>query len=77
MLTLYSKDNCPHCVKAKRLLDLNGVDYAEKKIGHNITRDEVLTKFPDAKTVPIIEWNDVIINGASELETIIEQGLLH
>lgn len=32
MITVYSKNNCPFCDKAKGLLKLKGVDYAEIKI---------------------------------------------
>jgi glutaredoxin len=32
MLTVYSKNNCPFCVKAKHLLETKGVAYTEVKI---------------------------------------------
>lgn len=54
MNKVYSKDNCPYCVKAKNLLNARGIEFTEIKIGVDITRDEFLETFPDARTVPQI-----------------------
>ncbi|CAB4133365.1 GrxC Glutaredoxin and related proteins [uncultured Caudovirales phage] len=32
MLTVYSKNNCPFCVKAKHLLETKGIEFEEVKI---------------------------------------------
>ena len=32
MLTVYSENNCPFCVKAKHLLETKGIAYTEVKI---------------------------------------------
>lgn len=32
MLTVYSKNNCPYCVRAKQLLESKGVKYTEVNI---------------------------------------------
>lgn len=32
MITVYSKDPCPFCVQAKRLLEARGVEYTEVRI---------------------------------------------
>lgn len=43
MITVYSKNNCPFCVKAKNLLTIKGVDFEEVKIDENPeARDFVL-----------------------------------
>lgn len=52
--TIYSKDNCPYCTKAKALLDKQEVDYQEIKIGVDITREEFMETYPDVRTVPLI-----------------------
>lgn len=40
MLTVYSKNNCPFCDKAKALLDLKGVPYTVVKIDEDDTARE-------------------------------------
>jgi glutaredoxin len=43
MITVYSKNNCPFCVKAKNLLTIKGLDFEEVKIDENpVARDFVL-----------------------------------
>lgn len=32
MITVYSKQNCPYCVQAKKLLESKGIDYEEIRI---------------------------------------------
>lgn len=45
MITIYSKNNCPFCVKAKNLLTIKGVDFEEVKIDENPeARDFVLAE---------------------------------
>ena len=62
---IYSKDNCPFCVKAKVLLDDNG--YTEIKVGEDIDREDFLTKFPGHKTVPQIVIDGEHIGGHDDL----------
>jgi glutaredoxin len=35
MLTIYSKNNCPYCVRAKTLLENKGVSYTEVNIEYD------------------------------------------
>jgi glutaredoxin 3 len=54
MLTLYTKDYCPYCVKAKNLLDSIGAEYEEIDI--TSTPDVIieLAKKNGMRTVPQI-----------------------
>lgn len=52
---IYSKKNCVFCEKAKALLESRGFDYNEYKYEQDFTRDELLTRFPQARTFPQIE----------------------
>jgi Glutaredoxin and related proteins len=51
---IYSKDNCPFCEKAKHLLASHNIEYAENKVGVDVTREELLELVPHARTVPQI-----------------------
>ena len=48
--------SCPWCVKAKKLLDLKGIEY-----------EAILSKSQDWPTVPYIEIDGVSIGGFTEL----------
>ena len=39
-----SKDNCAYCVKAKQLLENLNIEFVEKKVGKDITREELLER---------------------------------
>lgn len=57
MFEIYSKVSCPFCEKAKELLNKKNLEYREYIIGEHVSRDLVLEKFPQIKTVPIILKN--------------------
>jgi glutaredoxin 3 len=53
MITIYSKNNCPYCDKAKGLLKLKGIEFQEVKIDEDDTaRQFVVTE--GHRTVPQI-----------------------
>jgi glutaredoxin 3 len=64
---IYTKENCTWCVAAKEFLKNQRTSYEEIKIGEDITRDELLEKYPEAKTVPIIVIDNEWIGGYMEL----------
>lgn len=67
MITVYTKDNCPYCIKAKALLKGYGLEYTEMNIGKDISREEFLESFPSARTVPQIVMDGELIGGFEEL----------
>ena len=67
MITIYSKDNCSYCDKAKALLEKKGLLYREFKIGSDITLDTFTATFPSVKTVPYILEDGTPIGGFNEL----------
>lgn len=67
MIDIYSKIDCGYCNAAKDLLKINNIDYNEYVIGRDITREEFLEKFPNAKTVPYILVDGNIIGGYDKL----------
>lgn len=71
MIEIYTRDGCSHCIEIKQFLSSRNVDYIEMKIGKDVDREEVLSKFPDQKSLPIIVLcGDVV--GHSELKFMIE-----
>jgi len=69
---IISKDNCPYCVKAKQLLEKLNIEFVEKKVGKDITREELLERVPNARSVPQIFINNENIGGYQELASYIE-----
>ena len=70
-VTIYTKFGCGYCYRAKRLLDEKGVDYTE----HDITmggakREEMLSRAPNARTVPQIFIGDAHIGGSDDLAAL-------
>lgn len=65
---VYSKDNCPFCEKAKHLLEQRDVSYEVKKVGVDVTREQLLEAVPDARSVPQIFLYGNYIGGYKELE---------
>lgn len=76
---IYTKTNCPYCVRAKKLFEDNDISYVEYIIspgfdesspGANqryVTRETLLERAPHAKTVPQIWLDDNYIGGYTEL----------
>lgn len=77
---IWTKPNCPYCDKAKTLFKIKGVEYNEKILqltesqSNNlrpnqelVSRDALLEKAPNAKTVPQIWLDNNYIGGYSEL----------
>lgn len=77
-INVYTKPNCAHCTQAKALLDSRSLSYSsysldESEGEHTITREQLLAKFPSARTMPQIEIDGVAIGGLSELKTFLNQ----
>ena len=64
---IYSKDNCPYCDRAKVLLSSKDINFTEFKIGRDLTREEFLERFPNARTVPQIYLDNQYIGGYDSL----------
>lgn len=66
-IEIYSKDGCPSCVKAKQLLFSHGKDYVEYRLNEDFTREVLVSKFPEAKTFPVIVIDGFNIGGYDHL----------
>lgn len=65
--TIFTKPGCPHCSRAKKLLDDKGVNYEEVSLGHGIT-SRTLRAVADATTSPQVFIAGKKIGGADDLE---------
>ena len=65
---IWSKYHCPYCDQARALLSQKGIPFEERKIGDGYTREELLEAVPNARTVPQIFLDDVLIGGFTELK---------
>lgn len=66
---VWSKDNCPHCVEAKSLLKLRGIEIEERVIGPDTwSRESLLESVPFARSVPQIFLDDEYVGGYTELK---------
>lgn len=67
-IEIYSKDNCPYCTTAKQLLTTHGKPFVEYKLDEHFTREILLSKFPEAKTFPVIVIDGFNIGGCEQLK---------
>lgn len=51
---IYSKPNCPACDRLKFKYKQEGKEYREVVIGEDITVEQFLAFFPDARFVPYV-----------------------
>jgi len=64
---VWSKDACPFCDQAKSLLKLKNIEFEERNISTDWTREQLLEAVPNARTVPQIFLDEQLIGGFTEL----------
>jgi glutaredoxin 3 len=72
MITIYGHARCGWCNKAKNLAEQYGIKYEWKDTDNFDTLNELKLKFPNARTVPQIWWDDRYIGGYENLTAEIE-----
>ncbi|ABC81789.1 glutaredoxin 3 [Anaeromyxobacter dehalogenans] len=75
-ITVYTKQNCPYCVRAKRLLEKKGVAFEEISVEG---RDELRTWLSEKTgqlTVPQIFAGERSLGGFSDLDALEQRGEL-
>jgi glutaredoxin 3 len=65
--TIWTKDSCTFCVQAKQLLEGKGIEFEERKIGKDWTKEQLLEAVPTARSVPQIFLDDQYVGGYQEL----------
>lgn len=65
---IYVKSTCPYCIRAKKLLDMKGVDYREYVIdAGGPKREEMIRRAHGRMTVPQIFIDGEHIGGCDDL----------
>ena len=64
---VWSKDSCPFCVQAKALLESKGIEFEERNVSKDWTREQLLEAVPNARTLPQIFLDDKLVGGFTEL----------
>jgi len=64
---LWSKDQCPYCDQAKALLKSRNIEFEERNVSRDWTREQLLEAVPNARTVPQIFLDEELVGGFNEL----------
>lgn len=75
-VVLYSKDPCPYCVNAKRLLQNRSIAYEEIDLTENIDELIKLKNQTGHSTVPMIFIGEKFIGGYTDLRDLADSGEL-
>jgi glutaredoxin len=70
---VWSKLNCPFCDQAKGLLKMKGIEYEERNVSKDWTKEQLLEAVPTARTLPQIFLDDNYIGGFTELKRHFEK----
>jgi len=72
-ITIYTRDNCPNCVSAKRILEAANLKYVDVDIQLGDRLANFLKEFPDARQMPQIFINDQRVGGVEGLKAALKQ----
>jgi glutaredoxin 3 len=72
-ITMYTKDNCPNCITAKRILEAANLKYADVDVMVGDRLGNLLKEFPDARQMPQIFINDQRVGGVEGLKVALRQ----
>src|SRR5262245_31337578 len=73
---IYTKDSCPYCTSAKRLLDSEGIPYREVRVTGSRAAEEEMVQLSGRTTAPQIFIDGQGIGGSDELHDLHESGEL-
>jgi len=65
---VWSKNQCPYCDQAKALLKMKGIEFEERNINKDYTKEQLLEAVPTARTVPQIFLDGNLVGGFNELK---------
>ncbi|MDA7601854.1 glutaredoxin [Gammaproteobacteria bacterium] len=68
MIEIWSKPQCIFCDKAVQLCQMKELEFKKYMIDIDYSREDLMDKFPNARTFPQITMDNVYIGGYTELE---------
>jgi glutaredoxin-like protein len=71
-VTVFSRNGCPHCARAKGLLRDAGIEFEELRLNHEF-KDQTLRAVAATTTVPQVFINGEHVGGADELEAWLDE----
>ena len=66
-VTIYTKNYCPYCTRAKALLDRKGVAYTDIDVTFDTALQEEMIERSGRRTVPQVFIGDVHVGGSDDL----------
>ena len=69
---VWSRNACPFCDQAKALLKMKGIEFEERNVSTDWTKEQLLEAIPSARTVPQIVLDGELIGGFNELRKRLE-----
>ncbi len=79
-IEIYTSNTCPYCIKAKKLLNILGLDYIETDVSNAFEEmaAELEKRFnKKVMTIPQIIINDKYIGGFDDLNDLYKSGKLN
>jgi len=64
---VWSKDQCPYCDQAKALLKSRNIEFEERNVSQDWTREQLLEAVPTARTLPQIFLDQELVGGFTGL----------
>ena len=76
IITIYSSDHCPYCMRAKDLLTRLGASYQEIRVDLDSAAKERMMALTGRRTVPQIYIDDLHVGGCDDLYALERSGVL-
>jgi glutaredoxin len=61
--TVYSKEDCPYCIKVKQVLELSECKHVVYTLEKDFTKEEFYSEFGEGSTFPQVICNDEKLGG--------------